>query len=313
MAAARPAALTAPEYTTFAEPSAGFQPVYSLIESARHSLDMTMYELVDPTAEHDLAADAKRGVDVRVFLDSAYSGGKDNQAAAVTLKAAGVHVEFAPSSLIVHQKTITVDNHTSDIMTANLTSEYYSTTADFVVQDSNPADVATVVQAFNDDWGGDLAGKYYDVPIRGLHGNLIFSPESEDTLVGLIESARHTLQVSNEEMDSKTIEKALESAARRGADVQVLMTKDSSWDTAFTALKDSGVHIRLYPDSEKDLYVHAKSVVADGTTAYVGSINFSTSSTVYNRELGLLTTNPAVVQPVVAAWSKWWAAAPIDY
>ncbi len=34
-------------------------PIYSVLTSARHSLDMTMYELaVDPAAEADLVADA---------------------------------------------------------------------------------------------------------------------------------------------------------------------------------------------------------------------------------------------------------------
>jgi phosphatidylserine/phosphatidylglycerophosphate/cardiolipin synthase-like enzyme len=52
------------------EPRAGFSPVYDLIDGARHSIDVTMYEFADTTAEHDLAAAAKRGVQVRVILTS---------------------------------------------------------------------------------------------------------------------------------------------------------------------------------------------------------------------------------------------------
>src|SRR5690242_4006638 len=51
------------------EPGAGFSPVYGLINGARHSIDMTMYELADTAAEHDLAAAARRGVQVHVILD----------------------------------------------------------------------------------------------------------------------------------------------------------------------------------------------------------------------------------------------------
>ena len=50
-----------------AEPAAGFSPVYSLVNGARRSIDVTMYEFSDTTAEHDLAAAAKRGVRVRVI------------------------------------------------------------------------------------------------------------------------------------------------------------------------------------------------------------------------------------------------------
>ena len=51
------------------EPGGGFSPVYHLITGARHSIDVTMYEFADTTAEHDLAAAARRGVRVRVILD----------------------------------------------------------------------------------------------------------------------------------------------------------------------------------------------------------------------------------------------------
>ncbi len=80
-----PVAASAPStqlLRVFTEPTAGFTPVYSLILSARRSVDMTMYELEDATAERDLAAAAARGVDVRVFLDRAYSGAWANRQAA---------------------------------------------------------------------------------------------------------------------------------------------------------------------------------------------------------------------------------------
>jgi hypothetical protein len=37
------------------EPGAGFSPVYQLINGARHSIDVTMYEFSNATAERDLA------------------------------------------------------------------------------------------------------------------------------------------------------------------------------------------------------------------------------------------------------------------
>jgi hypothetical protein len=37
------------------EPTAGFSPVYGLINGARHSIDVTMYEFADTTAERSMA------------------------------------------------------------------------------------------------------------------------------------------------------------------------------------------------------------------------------------------------------------------
>ena len=70
-------------------------PIYNFMSSARKSLDMTMYELSDTTAEQILIADHQRGVRVRVLLDHAYSGGSVNEAAYSILSSAGVPVAWA--------------------------------------------------------------------------------------------------------------------------------------------------------------------------------------------------------------------------
>jgi phosphatidylserine/phosphatidylglycerophosphate/cardiolipin synthase-like enzyme len=69
-AAAHPAAGGPGTLRVLVEPAAGVGAIYKLITGAKSSVELTMYELRDTTAEDDLAADAKRGVDVRVILDS---------------------------------------------------------------------------------------------------------------------------------------------------------------------------------------------------------------------------------------------------
>jgi cardiolipin synthase len=66
---------TAPNRTTpgqlslLVEPDQGMAPIYALIASARKSIDLTMYELVDTDADLALELAAGRGVNVRVLLD----------------------------------------------------------------------------------------------------------------------------------------------------------------------------------------------------------------------------------------------------
>src|SRR5450756_3237551 len=102
---------TAPTYTLTTVPEAGYQPVYRFISSARKTLDMTMYSLVDPKATAALIADAKRGVAVRVLLDSTSAGGNKaaNQPAYNDLKAHGVKVRWAWPGVLWHQKSIVRD------------------------------------------------------------------------------------------------------------------------------------------------------------------------------------------------------------
>ena len=277
-------------------------PIYSLMSSPQHTLDMTMYELSEPKAVAILEADAHRGVVVRVLLDSDYESSY-NQPAFTSLSSNGVQVRWATSGTIFHQKTITVDGRTSAIMTLNLTSTYYSTTRDFAVITSDTQDVAAIEQVFNEDWSGS------GPPAGGPTGlDLVWSPGAEGPIVSLIDSARSSLLVENEEMDDSAVTSALEAAAQRGVNVEVVMTYSSSWADAFGQLVEAGVRVSTYP-SDGSLYIHAKVVVADGSSMFLGSQNFSVSSLDYNRELGIITSNPTLVGAVSQTVSADFAGA----
>jgi phosphatidylserine/phosphatidylglycerophosphate/cardiolipin synthase-like enzyme len=271
------------------EPADQERAVDQLLSGARRTIDLTMYELADPTAESLLIAAHRRGVAVRVLLDRAYSGGSVNQPAFEELTGAGVPVRWGPTSVIVHQKTLTVDGTSAAVMTGNLTARYYGSTRDVVIIDRDPQAVAAIEQVFSSDWSGAPVTAGPDV------AGLVWSPGAEGALVSLIDSAHHTVMVENEEMDDTGIETALQQAAHRDVAVTVVMTADPEWDTAFAALRSAGVVVDTLPDSSTALYIHAKIIVVDGSSAYAGSQNFSTSSLGYNRELGLVTTDPTVV------------------
>jgi len=281
-------------------------PIYRLIKSARSSVELTMYELADPVAEADLAAAAARRVDVRVILDDDLERSA-NTAAFRYLTARGVHVRWGPAGTIFHQKTLTVDNSTSVIMTGNLDTSDYSTTRDFAVIDTSKADVAAIVATFDADFAGQ--------PVTPPDGaDLVWSPANAQTSVlAIINGATRTLAVEDEEMDDSAVTAALAAAAQRGVDVEVTMTADPEWDQAFGELASSGVHIRLYPDSSAALYIHAKAIVADAGRpdgrVLVGSQNFSVASLDYNRELGVLTSDRPVVTAISAVLAQDYAGA----
>jgi cardiolipin synthase len=288
------------------EPAAGVGAIYKLITGAKSSVDLTMYELRDTTAEDDLAADAKRGVDVRVILDQHLEKSR-NTATYDFLSAHRVHVTWADSGVTYHQKTLTVDGKTSAVMTLNMVSEDYPGTRDFAVIDAMPADVHAIVTTFN----ADFAHRSISPPDGA---DLVWSPtNSQSSILAVINGAKHTLSVENEEMADPAITAALVAAARRGVDVKIIMTAQSEWDSAFSQLTSAGVHVRLYADSNNALYIHAKAVVADagraGQQLFVGSENFSRASLDYNRELGLRTTNGAVIATINATLAADYAGA----
>jgi phosphatidylserine/phosphatidylglycerophosphate/cardiolipin synthase-like enzyme len=251
-----------------------------------------MYELEDTQAETALAADAARGVDVRVILNSSYTR-SDNDAAFAYLQARDVHVHWATSRYaLTHQKTLVIDTSVSVVMTLNWTSRYYDDTRDVAVIDRSPSDIAAIQATFNADFDGAAV-----TPSSGT--DLVWSPTTSLTsILGLIDGATRSLYVENEEMDNSDVTDALVAAARRGVDVEICLTNSSNWDSAFRELTDAGVHLRVYsPDAS--LYIHAKVLVRDpGSSdqeAFAGSQNFSTESLRYNRELGVVIRSSALI------------------
>jgi phosphatidylserine/phosphatidylglycerophosphate/cardiolipin synthase-like enzyme len=282
----------------YVEPDQGYAPIDTLLASPKHTLDLTMYELADPTAQQVLIADAARGVTVRVLLDKAYNGLTVNKPAFNALTTGGVMVQWASTQVaITHQKSFVIDGKKAVVMTGNLTSKYYATSRDYSVVDTRTKDVAAIEATFQLDWANTKG-------TTSTGSGLVWSPGSEAPLVALIGTAKQTLQVENEEMKEPAIVAALVAAAKRGVVVQVVMTDDPDWHANFDTLAAAGVQVRTYKQSTKVLYIHAKTIEVDGKNVFLGSENFTVGSLSSNRELGLTTTTKSIVQTIASTFTK---------
>jgi cardiolipin synthase len=282
------------------EPAAGFSPVYGLINGARRSIDVTMYEFADTTAEHDLAAAAKRGVQVHVILDERQKSLNSNTFS--YLSSHRVKVVWSSSRFTyTHQKTVVADGSKAVIMTANLTSRYYPTSRDFLVIDTNRADVAAITAVFDADFAHRAVSP-------GDGADLVWSPmDSQDKLLALINGATSSLRIYSEEMGDTTVENALVKAAKRGVDVQVCgENEDGEYDSAYAKLARAGIHISYY-SSSTGFYIHGKVIEADYGTGharmFVGSENFSRTSLDDNRELGLIVSDHAALSAMARTFA----------
>ena len=282
------------------EPTAGFSPVYGLINGARRSIDVTMYEFADTTAEHDLAAAAKRGVQVHVILDERQKSLNSNTFS--YLSSRRIKVVWSSSRFTyTHQKTVVADGSKAVIMTANLTSKYYPTSRDFLVIDTNRADVAAITAVFDADFAHRAVSP-------GDGADLVWSPtDSQDKLLALINGATSSLRIYSEEMGDTTVENALVKAAKRGVDVQVCgENEDGEYDSAYAKLARAGIHISYY-SSSTGFYIHGKVIEADYGTGharmFVGSENFSRTSLDDNRELGLIVSDHAALSAMARTFA----------
>jgi phosphatidylserine/phosphatidylglycerophosphate/cardiolipin synthase-like enzyme len=184
-------------------------------------------------------------------------------------------------------------------MTLNLTPQDYATTRDFAVITNDPADVAAIETTFNAD--------FINATITPPTGdNLVWSPtNSRSALTTLIEGAKKSLLISQEEFDDPGIQTLVEAALRRGVAVTLVQENlGGQYSSVLNTLKAAGAVIAIY-SSKTGYYIHAKTVLADyGTphaSLFVGSENFSTDSLNDNRELGLIFNDNGCIDGVHTA------------
>ncbi|MBC7397309.1 MAG: hypothetical protein H7333_07685, partial [Bdellovibrionales bacterium] len=167
----------------------------------------------------------------------------------------------------------------------------------------------------------DLLGKTYDLRaiLTGqLLTRLTVSPLSMNPLLAFIRSAKKSIQIQNQYLKDPDFNGALIDAAKRGVKVFVMVSsicsfgrpqepRDHSkiikWTDTFQAFDRAGIHSRIFTEkmtlNGMPGYLHAKAILVDGTRAWVGSVNGSTTSLTENREYGLFTEQKQPVDLLV--------------
>ena len=204
------------------EPEDGRGALLDAINGARKSIDITIYELDDPQLLDALIGAHGRGVRVRVlynYYSFQWPNSGDHSSlfkAMDKLQAAGVETRRAGKAfMITHQKTMTMDGAASLIMDFNMRASYFSTARGFGYLTRDPALVSEIAKVFNADW--DYVAVSPSAP------QLVWSPDnSRAKITGLIDRARVSLDIYNQEAKDKETVKAIADAARHGVKVRML-------------------------------------------------------------------------------------------
>ena len=298
------------EATLVVQPDAKAAPVVNAIRNAQHSVNLEIYLLTETNVIHALEDAANRGVNVQVMLEAhpVGSGSVTPQETLAALNAAGVKAQPAnPTFALTHAKLLLIDGQTAYISTGNFTKTALggssaSADRDYLIVDTNAADVAECNAIFAADWGRTTP--------QVSDPNLVVSPvNARAKLLSLINGAKQSLHIEEEEMKDAEIIAALGAAAQRGVNVQVVVPKPTSSNNSDAKgeqeLMNLSVHVVQVNDRVgHNPYIHAKIIIADGTLAYVGSVNVSAQSMNRNREVGVLVANANVIQQLDASFAQ---------
>jgi phosphatidylserine/phosphatidylglycerophosphate/cardiolipin synthase-like enzyme len=288
------------------QPDDGLGPVREFIESAQKSLLIKQFTF---TSEDLIAAVIGRrnaGVDVRVMLNAARSGGdRANDETFERFRAAGIDVQWAnPKFYVSHEKSIVVDEEAALVATFNLCEKYFTLTRDYGVITHDSRNVAQIVEVFEADWS------HRDWEPTDCHGLSWSNSNSRLHMAQFIDSATQRLDVQHPKYVDAVILDRIVEAAHRGVKVHVLCGGRhgiSDWDVLDTfaslrTLRRFGVKVH----KQKNLRVHAKLLIVDEERAFVGSMNIDRSAFDLRRELGITIADPAVVARLKTVFDEDW-------
>jgi phosphatidylserine/phosphatidylglycerophosphate/cardiolipin synthase-like enzyme len=231
---------------------------------------------------------------------------------------------------VEHGKLAVVDGTTAMVSTGNFAATSFCDAADkpatcnvdysYILTD------ASAVAALDQIIINDLAQTTYDVGAIAspVESRITVSPVTSDDMINLINGAQTSITVENQYLKFSKMNDALTAAAQRGVQVTVMVagicafgnpsTSDKNYmQNDIGGLAQAGATALALTESEKvggkPGYLHAKTMVVDGTQAWVGSVNGSQAAFEDNREFGVYLTDPAEVAKLAQAQQNHFAGA----
>ncbi len=288
------------------EPDDGLGPVLEFLHAAQSSLLIKQFTFTEASLIQAVIDRHDDGVDVRVMLNPARSGGdRANDQTFAQLAHAGVKVSWSnPKFYVTHEKSIVADGRAALVATFNLCEKYFTLTRDYGVITHEPQHVAQIMEVFEADWA------QRDWRPRAYEGLLWSNANSRYHMARFIDSAQRRLDIQHPKYVDVAILDRIGEAAERGVKVHVLCGGKhgiSDWDVLDTfaslrTLRRIGVKVH----KQKNLRLHAKLLIADGERALVGSMNIDRSAFDLRRELGITLCEPAVVARLQQVFDSDW-------
>ena len=339
------ASVTPPDKITLAnvQPNDGIQPVIDFINSAKKTVDISIYRIdSDYTPLIDaLAATVKRGVPVRISISRQLVGqpnppeGNSQQIVVQQqLGAKGIQVELSrPEFHYGHEKSIIIDAGTPDakamIADWNLQASYFGPNEygpigarGMAVLNTDPQDVATIAAYFNANWP-----PYAPYPVS-TRSTLVWSPSGVEyspvgnsvaVLTDFIQGAKERLDIYAEYIqDDAFLIPMIIDRAKAGVAVRIIGNSDGQSPDMVAKLREAGIQVKFDPiydgNTSDPMFVHTKTMFADfgspDQVAFFGSQNtFINESPEAILELGAVVKNPKTIEQAYTYFEADWSTA----
>ncbi len=283
------------------ESSLVLQKVIESMDSAVSSIDVAVYNLSLEAVEQALIRAHKRGVTVRVAVESE---GLNSTAAA--LKKAGIRVVDDRANSLMHNKFIIIDNSQVWTGSANLTGSSFSNDRNNLLHFSSQDLAAQYTREMDAMYQDYLFGVKRTAPlddqtdfqIGDYAVELYFSPEDNprQAILDELRAARQEIKFLTYSFTDNPLADVLMERSQSGVLVEGVFDADmrqSNTGTEYPWLASH--HIAVCLDGDAGL-MHHKVFIIDGQTVITGSANYTRSAFFKNDENLLIIHNPSLAR-----------------
>jgi cardiolipin synthase A/B len=270
------------------QPDDGVSPVIKGINSARKSIEIIIFRFNQAEIEKALTNAVARGVRVQALIASTNRGGeKSLRELEMRLLAAGVTVARTDDDLVrYHGKMMVIDNKTLYLLGFNFTALDMERSRSFGIITSNPKHVREAAKLFQCDT--------QRLPYTAGTASFVVSPvNARKQMATFIRGAKKQLFIYDPETSDPEMVRLLEARARAGVDIRII-GKLAGKPRALPAART--LQIRL----------HTRTIVRDGTWAFVGSQSLRALELDARREVGIIFRDPKSVGKILKTFQSDW-------
>lgn len=149
----------------------------------------------------------------------------------------------------------------------------------------------------------------------GVLGLVVEPDDGREPILDELSAAARTIDVMVYLLTDRPIINALVAAEDRGVQVRVILEQQpfggsgNPEETAST-LRRAGAEVRW--SSSAFTFTHAKTILVDRSLALILSLNLTRSAFESNREFGIVTDRPALVEPAQRIFDADWNGRPVN-
>jgi cardiolipin synthase A/B len=269
------------------QPRDGAAPLLTAIKKAKKSVDIAIFRFDRADVEVELKAAAARGVKVTALIAYVNRGGEKHlRALEMRFLEAGITVARTADDLIrYHDKLMIIDRQVLYMLSFNFTHLDIDHSRGFGIITRNKKFVQEAIKLFE----ADAARKSYNA---GLDTFIVSPVNSRKCLAAFLKRSKKQLLIYDPEISDKEMMRILQDRAKSGVEVQII--------------GHSAKRLNLQVAKLTKIRLHTRTIISDGTRAFIGSQSLRPAELDSRRELGLIIRDGTILKQLLECFESDW-------